>query len=615
MDVAEEGFTLEEIHQVLQTIEQPVVTAERLTREFERTQADIEAQLAELVEAGDLNRLDVQSDPIVYYPSELAKLAQTERVVPFPDRREIAIDYPKQFTRAQCSQFARLITVEDGRYLYEIRPEDIWGAPYETVDRLLETVHDVLPSPAPNLDRWIKDQWARAGKFKLLTHKDGYTVLEAESESLMGNVAQQKLDDGQLRAPISDTEAWVAEEAVAEVKRVLYEAGYPVQDIRELESGEELNVELELPLRDYQEEWVERFIEAKSGVLVGPPGSGKTVAAMGIMGEIKGETLVLVPSRELASQWENELLMKTTLSEEQVGQYHGGTKRQRPVTIATYQIAGMDKHRQLFESREWGLIIFDEAHHIPSPIYRRATQVQSKYRLGLTASPVRETGDESEIYTLIGPPIGTDWETLFEAGYVAEPEIELQYLPWDTEEVQNEYVSASGHKRRQVAATNPAKIKQVKRLLKQNAGAKMLIFVDYLQQGEDISSATEIPFLSGETPHARREQLLSRFRSGDLTKLIVSRVGDEGIDLPEAEVAIIASGLGGSRRQGAQRAGRTMRPAGKAQVCILATQGSEEEEFVRKRTRYLAGKGARIKETVIEETILQAGQEDRAEET
>ena len=211
-----------------------------------------------------------------------------------------------------------------------------------------------------------------------------------------------------------------------------------------------------------------------------------------------------------------------------------------------------------------------------------------------------EDDRERDIYTLIGPPIGTDWEALFEAGYVAEPEIELRYLPWDSETARNEYVAAEGHDRRRLAATNPAKVPQVQALVEATSPAKTLVFVDYLEQGQAIADTLGVPFLSGETPHARRERHLGAFRSGQLETLVVSRVGDEGIDLPEAEVAIIASGLGGSRRQGAQRAGRTMRPAGKAQVYVLATKGTDEEEFARRRTRFLAGKGVRISERALE---------------
>ncbi len=589
----------ERIREAFQTLGTPVATAADLAAVLERSQATVSERLAELVAAGELKRRDVETDPIVYYPREVGKLAQTERVVPFPDRREIVIDQPRQFTRAQCSQFARLVTVEDGRYLYEIRPEDIWGAPYESVDDLLGTIRAVLPERSPALENWVIDQWTRAGKFRLVTHDEGYTVLEAESESLLADVAQTTLEDGQLRAQLSETEAWVAADAIAEIKRALYEAGYPVRDDRELETGDPLSFAVTLELRDYQQDWVERFNEAGSGVLVGPPGSGKTVAAMAIMAAVGGETLILVPNRQLVTQWREELLAQTTLNESQIGEYHGGKKQRRPVTIATYQIAGMDRHRGLFDSREWGLIVYDECQHLPSPVAKRSARLQSRARLGTTGSPVREDEKEAEIYTLIGPPIGTDWEALFEAGYVAEPEIELRYVPWADDEARNAYVAADGHEKRQQAATNPAKLTQVKTLIDAHEGTKALVFVEYLKQGEQIANELDVPFLSGDTPHARRERYLAGFRSGQLDTLVVSRVGDEGIDLPEAELAIIASGLGGSRRQGAQRAGRTMRPAGKAQVYILATTGTEEESFVRQRTRYLAGKGVRVRERAL----------------
>ncbi|MEF8780975.1 MAG: DEAD/DEAH box helicase, partial [Haloferacaceae archaeon] len=399
------------------------------------------------------------------------------------------------------------------------------------------------------------------------------------------------------RAPISDTEAWVNGDRIAAVKRTLYDAGYPVIDDRELETGDDLDVELETDLREYQRSWVDAFLEKRAGVFVGPPGSGKTVAAIAALAAVDGETLVLVPSRELAEQWREELLRHTDLPREAVGAYHGGEKRIRPVTVATYQTAGMDRHRQLFDSRRWGLIVYDEVHHVPSEVYRRSADLQAVHRLGLSATPVREDDSEAEIFTLIGPPIGTDWDALFDAGFVQEPELEIRYVPWRDETAQNEYASADGRERYRLAAKNPAKLAEVRYLLARHDDRKALVFVDYLAQGEQIASGLSAPFVSGETPHYRRDQLFAEFREGERTTLVVSRIADEGIDLPDAEVAILASGLGGSRRQGAQRAGRTMRPAGSALVFVLATRGSREEEFARRQLRHLAGKGIRVRET------------------
>ena len=588
----------------------PVVTASEVARRLETTQVAAADALDELVADGVAERVAVETDPVVYFPSEWQALAARERIVVFPDRREIVVDQPTQYTRAQLSQFAHLVdstgprerSVADGGtatrgYRYEVRPEDVWQAPFDDVADLLSLVRSTLPRRSTELEEWIRSQWQRANRFRLLTHDDGYVVLEAGSESLMGNVARQKLDEEQLVAPISDTESWVRDGAEAEIKRTLYEAGYPVVDDRNLDAGDPIDAELTVELRDYQTDWVERFRDQGSGVLVGPSGSGKTVAAIGVLAAIGGETLVLVPSRELAGQWRAELLEHTTLDEADIGEYHGGQKEVRPVTIATYQTAGMDRHRALFDSRGWGLIIYDEVHHVPAEIYRRSANLQTKHRLGLSATPVREDDREAEIFTLIGPPIGTDWSRLFEAGYVQEPEVRIRYVPWADDLARNEWANADGRDRHRIAAENPAKVAETRRLLDAHPEASALVFVDWLDQGEALADALDAPFVSGEMPHRRRDRVFESFRDGELDVIVVSRVGDEGIDLPNADVAIVASGLGGSRRQGAQRAGRTMRPAGGSRVDVLATRGTSEEEFAQRQMRHLAEKGIRVIES------------------
>jgi DNA excision repair protein ERCC-3 len=588
---------LDRFYDVLEDRARPLVTASEVARALECSQAEAYEVLAALSEEGRVESLDVETDPIVWYPADWKETQDRERVVVFPKRREVVVDRPSQFTRAQLSGFAHLVdTNRESGYLYRVREADVWQAPHDSFEDLQRSMRQALGQRSAALEEWVEGQWERARKFRLYTHQDGYVVLEAQSADLLGNVAEQRLDSGVLRARISDTEAWVAESKTAELKRTLYEAGYPVRDQRHLDEGDALDVDLQLSLRGYQADWVRRFVDTGSGVLVGPPGSGKTVAAMGVMEAVGGETLVLVPSRELAEQWRDQLLENTSLVDEQIGLYHGGEKRIRPVTVATYQTAGMDRHRMLFDERRWGLVIYDEVHHIPSPIHRRSADLQTKHRLGLSATPVREDDLEREIFTLVGPPIGTDWEALFDAGYVAEPEIEIRLLPWASEMHRNEYGSAERHERRQVAARNPAKEAEIREILRSHPGAKALIFVEYIEQGDRLAEALNVPFVSGETPHARRRQLFREFRSGPRDALVVSRVGDEGIDLPNAEVAIAASGLGGSRRQGSQRAGRTMRPVGRARMYVLATLGTEEEDFARQRTRHLAGKGVRVRE-------------------
>ncbi|GAA0540032.1 DEAD/DEAH box helicase family protein [Halorubrum ejinorense] len=621
-DSSDAELSLERFHEALEAEERPVATASEVARRLGTTQAAARDALGALADRGDVDRLDVEADPVVFYPRDWGALATRERVVVFPERREIVVDRPTQYTRARLSQFAHLVDTsgtEPGTrgYLYRVRQEDVWAAPYDDADALVGALRSVLPRRFEHLEEWVRDQWRRAHRFRLYTHADGYVVLEAASENLMGNVADQHLDDEHLRAPISDTEAWVNEGAVAAIKRALYDAGYPVEDDRDLETGDPVEIELTTDLRDYQETWVETFLDRKSGVYVGPPGSGKTVAAIATIAAVGGETLVLVPSRELADQWRDELLEHSTIDPGDIGLYHGGTKEIRPVTIATYQIAGMDRHRSLFDSRKWGLICFDEAHHITAPVFSRSAELQAKHRLGLSATPVSETDSEEEIYTLIGGPIGADWDALFEAGFVQEPEVEIRYVPWRDEMAQSEYAAADGRERRRVASENPAKVEEIRYLLAAHRDKKALVFVEYLDHGEAIADALGAPFISGETPHHERAELFRRFRADgeagsdrggetahddeSLDVLVVSRVGDEGIDLPNAELAVVASGLGGSRRQGSQRAGRTMRPTGSALVYVLATRGSSEEEFAQRQMRHLGRKGVRVRETNVAE--------------
>ncbi|MFA9518664.1 DEAD/DEAH box helicase [Halopenitus sp. H-Gu1] len=598
--------TTEEFYEALLAAERPVLAARQVARETGLTQAAAKEALDRRVEEGALARTNVEADPAVFYPAEWSDPAARERVVVFANRREIVVDRPTQYTRARLSQFAHLVDTSAGEpdtrgYLYRIRREDVWAAPFESLEELRSSLRSVCSGRHDALEEWITDQWKRAHRFRLSTHEDGYVVLEAATESLMGTVVEDHLDEDHLRAPISETEAWVNETAIAAIKRSLYEAGYPVEDDRDLDGGEPIDVEMETELRDYQREWVETFLENRSGVFVGPPGSGKTVAALGTIAAVGGETLILVPSRELAEQWRDELETHTDLDPAVIGQYHGGEKAIRPVTIATYQTAGMDRHRHLFDSREWGLIVYDEAHHIPSPVFSRSADLQAKHRLGLSATPVRETGSEEEIYTLIGPPIGADWDTLFEAGFVQQPEVEIRYVPWRDDTAHNAYASASGRDRYRLAAENPAKIDDIRSLLSRYSDRKALVFVEYLDQGEAIAEAIDTRFVSGETPHHERQRLFEAFREGDRRTLVVSRVGDEGIDLPNAGLSIVASGLGGSRRQGTQRAGRTMRPAGSALVYVLATRGSKEEEFAQRRMHHLGRKGIRVRETNADE--------------
>jgi DNA excision repair protein ERCC-3 len=521
---------------------------------------------------------------------------EEERVLFFPSRREVVMASPTDKSQRILAQTAHLVDSTGDGYLYKIDETDIWNAPYDSFDELRADLIMLIGE-----DQWdggfesrITDDWDQAHQFRLRTHADDYSVLEAADPDVFENVAKRKLEYGDHYTEfLSQTELRVTQGGDAGVKEALYDAGYPVIDERGLEEGASLDIALAdgIQLRDYQEDWVNHFAARRGGVFVGPSGSGKTIAALGAMAEIGGETLIIVPNRELVQQWEDEITEKTTLSSRKVGQYHGGTKQIRPVTIATYDTAAMSRHRELFNERDWGIVIADECHHSVASTWKRFREIQSKARLGLSATPVREADDPKEIYTLIGPPIGTDWGSLFAEGWVEKPDVEIVTVPWASDSARERYQRAAGSKRLIEAARNPKKAGIVDSLLEQHSDQKTLIFVDWIKQGKDLAEELDLPFVYGDTHHDEREAVYDQFRDGESSALIISRVGDEGIDLPDAEVAILASTMGSSRSQTGQRAGRTMRPLGDATVYVVLTRGSGEEDWGRESTQYLAERG------------------------
>lgn len=625
-----QGFPPDEFEKAIDELlnVSPVVTsrwvADRVGCSRERARQYLLAQHQE----GVFERRQVGGGAIVYYPIELPQLAdqlrsegdlveddvaptqtpgpkERERVLFFPSRREIAVDRPREYTRNVLSQAAHLVDSNAESYLYKISEEDVWNAPYDAFDQLktdLKTIVD--PDWDGGFESRLEDDWSRANQFRLRTEFDGngrkFSVLQANNAKVFENVAKRKLEHNKHYTQyLSKTELRVRNGGEAAVKERLYEEGYPVIDNRRIEEGERLSFQLEesLELRDYQVDWVDHFLKRKSGVFVGPSGSGKTVAAIATMAELQGETLILVPTQELAGQWKTELIEKTSLTPYEIGQYHGNEKNIRPVTVATYDTAAMSRHRKLFNEREWGLIIADECHHAVANTWKRFREIQSKARLGLSATPIRESGDATQIYTLIGPPVGSDWGKLITEGWVAKPNVDILMIPWASDAARQRYQRANGNQQLIEAAKNPAKIKATQRLIDRHNTEKIIVFVDWIEQGERLANELGVPFIFGETAHDERKMRYSEFRDGDLDTLIISRIGDEGIDLPDAEIAILASTRGASRAQTGQRAGRTMRPYGDSQVYILLTKGTGEEDWGRESTHFLAEKGVDVTKT------------------
>jgi DNA excision repair protein ERCC-3 len=531
-----------------------------------------------------------------------------ERIRLLSSQLRIIADSATEDTRTHLGRFAHLEeTSDDGEAsIYKTEPIDVWTAPYAHVDELVDDYARTVGELPESVETRLRRIWERGHAFRLRTHPDGYTVLEAETEDLFEDVAKEHLEHNtHYTQYVDDTTMRLKKGAEADVKEALYDAGYPPLDERDLERGDGLDVDLvdDITPRPYQKDWVERFMDMGSGVIDAPPGAGKTVAALAILAEIGAHTLILVPSRELAQQWQDELEEKTTLGDSwrsKIGQYHGGEKNIAPVTITTYDMASKSRHgRKLFD-REWGLVIFDESHHVPAEVWRRTADIQSRHRLGLTATPVREDGKSEEIFTLIGRPVTSGWEELYSEGWVSRPNVEVRLVPWGSDEDRQRYRNAEGIKTMIAAASNEAKLDETRRILDEHAGDKILLYCGWTDVGERYSEALDVPFIHGETRHSERDRLYEELRTGERDALMVSRVADEGIDLPDIDVVVMVTMLGGSRRQGTQRVGRVMRPFGEADAYLLATRGSREEEYAREQMDHLREKGTVVEEVEVD---------------
>ena len=523
----------------------------------------------------------------------IEKIHQLERsdVVFFEPQREIIVSNPSDEVLNQLSKVSHLESTSGEHYKFEVREMDIWNSEL-SIEEIKERYTELLGSH-PRFLEWVDRIHQRSQIFSIEHDGTYHSLKSTDPERMEWARSLDKIRDA-LSVDLSDTKSRIAmgSKSRAEIKKVLMKKGYPVEDnskFREVDT--KIGCDLNIDLRDYQEEYVARAYDERSAVLANPAGSGKTVTAIGLMAKIDGPTLVLVPQRSLVDQWKREILDKTTVTEDQIGEYHGDTKEMNDITIATYHIAG--EKTSLFRN-DWGLIIFDEVHHIPSQLFRKTASLQSTRRIGLSASPVREDSKEREIFALIGKEIGGDWARFFAQDYVRKPDVEIQFAEWASDHYRHKYDQASGIKKAIIASKNPAKKQFLEDLLEKHKDNKKVIFCDWIDQGEDLSRQFDIPFVSGETDYDDRERYFEEFRKGKRDALIVSRIGDEGLDLPDAEVGIIMSGQGSSRRQATQRAGRVMRPFGDAQVYIIATKGSNEEDFAKSQVEHLKEKGVPV---------------------
>lgn len=543
-----------------------------------------------MLDEKELEQLD--KEELIERIQELQSDEEESSVVFFEPQREIILSNPDDETLNEISEIAHMDTSSGSHYKFKVKEMDIWNSDL-SLEEMKEKYTRIVGS-YPNFMSWLERTYERQEIFSI-EHEGTYHALEAENKERMEWARSIDEVRENLSVDLTDTKSRIAMGAKsrAEIKKVLLKKGYPVEDnsnFREVDTNIGADIK-GIELRDYQNEYIERAYEKKAAVLANPAGSGKTVTAIGLMAKIDSPTLILVPQRSLVGQWKREILDKTTITEDQIGEYHGDEKEMNDVTIATYHMAG--EKTSLFRN-DWGLIVFDEVHHIPSKLFRKTASLQSTRRIGLSASPVREDSKEREIFALIGQEIGADWARFFNQEYVLKPDVEIQLVEWENDFHRNRYNEASGFKKAIIASKNPAKKQNIEDLLEEHEGDKTVLFCDWIEQGEDLAEEYDIPFISGETDFDEREEYFDKFREGELKTIIVSRIGDEGLDLPDAEVGIIASGQGGSRRQATQRAGRVMRPFGDAQVYIIATKGSNEEDFVKRQVEHLKEKGVPV---------------------
>jgi DNA excision repair protein ERCC-3 len=386
------------------------------------------------------------------------------------------------------------------------------------------------------------------------------------------------------------------------IKQSLLRLGWPAEDFAGYVDGQAHEISLkqsDWKIRPYQELAAEGFWHGGSGVVVLPCGAGKTIVGAAAMAHAKATTLILVTNTVAARQWRDELLRRTTLNEDEIGEYSGAKKEIRPVTIATYQVMtkkknGVYAHLDLFDTHDWGLIIYDEVHLLPAPIFRFTADIQSRRRLGLTATLVREDGMEGEVFSLIGPKrFDVPWKEIEAQGYIAPAEcIEVRVNLTEAERLS--YATAEPEERYRYCATTRTKRDVVQELVTLHANEQILVIGQYIDQLDDLSETLGVPVIKGETPIKEREKLFAAFRTGEISCLVVSKVANFSIDLPEATIAIQVSGAFGSRQEEAQRLGRIVRPKADgrgAKFYSVVSRDTIDQDFAQNRQRFLAEQG------------------------
>ncbi|AKE88873.1 MULTISPECIES: DNA repair helicase XPB [Rhodococcus] len=509
--------------------------------------------------------------------------------------------------RQAIAPFAELERAPEHVHTYRVTPLALWNAraaghdAEQVVDALV--THSRFAVPQPLLVD-IVDTMARYGRLQLVKNPAHGLTLVSLDRAVLEEVMRNKKIAPMLGARLDDDTVIVHPSERGRLKQMLLKVGWPAEDLAGYVDGEAHAINLDFEtnpwhLRDYQEMAADSFWAGGSGVVVLPCGAGKTMVGAAAMAKAGATTLILVTNTVAGRQWKRELIARTSLTEDEIGEYSGEKKEIRPVTIATYQVItrkskGEYRNLELFDSRDWGLMIYDEVHLLPAPVFRMTADLQSRRRLGLTATLVREDGREGDVFSLIGPKrYDAPWKDIEAQGWIAPAEcVEVRVTLTDAERMT--YAVAEPEERYKLCSTAHTKIAVVKSILDRHRDSPTLIIGAYLDQLDELGEALDAPVIKGSTRNKEREELFDRFRAGELKVLVVSKVANFSIDLPEASVAVQVSGTFGSRQEEAQRLGRLLRPkhdGGQAHFYSVVARDTLDAEYAAHRQRFLAEQG------------------------
>jgi DNA excision repair protein ERCC-3 len=516
------------------------------------------------------------------------------------------IDHPNSTEcRRAIAPFAELERSPEHIHTYRLTNLGLWNARAAghdaelVIDTLIKYSRYAVPH---SLLVDVAETMSRYGRLRLEADPVHGLILITTDVGVLEEVIRAKKIAPLLGVRIDPETIAVHPSQRGAIKQSLLRLGWPAEDFAGYVDGQAHEISLkqnDWKIRPYQELAAEGFWHGGSGVVVLPCGAGKTIVGAAAMAHAKATTLILVTNTVAARQWRDELLRRTTLNEDEIGEYSGAKKEIRPVTIATYQVMtkkknGVYSHLDLFDTHDWGLIIYDEVHLLPAPIFRFTADIQSRRRLGLTATLVREDGMEGEVFSLIGPKrFDVPWKEIEAQGYIAPAEcIEVRVNLTEAERLA--YATAEPEERYRKCATTRTKRDVVEELVGLHAGEQILVIGQYIDQLDDLSETLGVPVIKGETPIKERERLFAAFRTGEITCLVVSKVANFSIDLPEATIAIQVSGAFGSRQEEAQRLGRIVRPKADgrgAKFYSVISRDTVDQDFAQNRQRFLAEQG------------------------